>query len=80
MNYTHLTIEQRSCLRFYYKKGFSYRKIAELMGRSVSTISRELRRNCTHMYNILHITLTLHKKNTCCVGHIAIEECFGAMM
>ncbi len=52
MNYTHLTIEERSCLRFYYKKGLSYRKIAELMGRSVSTISRELRRNCTHMYDI----------------------------
>ncbi len=52
MNYTHLTIEERSCLRIYYKKGFSYRKIAELMGRSVSTISREIRRNCTHMYDI----------------------------
>lgn len=49
MNYTHLTIEERSCLRFYYKKGLSYRKIAELMGRSVSTISRELNRNKTYM-------------------------------
>ena len=52
MSYTHLTIEERCCLREYYKKGYSYRKIAELMGRSPSTISRELRRNCTHMYDI----------------------------
>ena len=52
MNYKHLTIEERCCLREYYKKGYSYRKIAELLGRNVSTISRELRRNCTHMYDI----------------------------
>ena len=28
MNYTHLTIEERCCLREYYLKGYSYRKIA----------------------------------------------------
>jgi len=49
MNYTHITIEERICLQEYYKKGYSYRKIAELLGRNVSTISRELRRNCTYM-------------------------------
>ena len=52
MNYHHLTLEERCCLREYYKKGYSYRKIAELIGRNVSTVSRELRRNCTHMYDI----------------------------
>lgn len=52
MSYHHFTIEERCCLREYYKKGYSYRKIAELMGRNVSSISRELRRNCTHMYDI----------------------------
>ena len=52
MNYHHLTLEERCCLREYYKKGYSYRKIAELIGRNVSTVSRELRRNCTHMYEI----------------------------
>lgn len=52
MNYKHLTIEERCCLREYYKKGYSYRKIAELIGRNVSTVSRELRRNCTHMYDV----------------------------
>ena len=52
MSYHHFTIEERCCLREYYKKGYSYRKNAELMGRNVSSISRELRRNCTHMYDI----------------------------
>lgn len=52
MSYHHFTIEERCCLREYYKKGYSYRKIAELMGRNVSSISRELRRNCTHMYDV----------------------------
>ena len=49
MSYKHLTIEERSCLREYYKKGYSYREIAKMMGRSASTVSRELRRNCTYM-------------------------------
>lgn len=52
MNYKHLTIEERCCLREYYKKGYSYRKIAKLIGRNVSTVSRELNRNFTHMYDI----------------------------
>ena len=51
MNYHHFSIEERCCLRDYYKKGYSYRKIAELLGRNVSSVSRELRRNCTHMYD-----------------------------
>ena len=52
MSYTHFTIEERCCLREFYKKGYSYRKIAKLLGRNVSSVSRELRRNCTHMYEI----------------------------
>ena len=51
MSYHHFTIEERCCLREYYKKGYSYRKIAELLGRNVSSISRELRRNCTSLDN-----------------------------
>ena len=49
MNYHHLTIEERCCIREFYKKGLSYRKIAELIGRSPSTISREINRNKTYM-------------------------------
>ncbi len=45
-------IEERSCIRKYYADGLSYREITRLIGRNVSTISREIRRNCTHMYDI----------------------------
>lgn len=47
MSYKHFTIEERCCLREYYVKGKSYRGIAKLLGRNVSSVSRELRRNCT---------------------------------
>jgi IS30 family transposase len=50
MNYIHLTIEERACLRKYYIEGKSYREIARLLGRNVSTISREIARNYTHRY------------------------------
>lgn len=49
MSYKHLTIEERCCIRKYYNDGLSYRKIAKLIGRSPSTISREIRRNCSFM-------------------------------
>ena len=49
MNYHHLTIEERSCIRKYYVEGLSYRKIAQLIGRSPSTVSREINRNRTYM-------------------------------
>lgn len=52
MNYHHLSIEERSCIRKYYVEGLSYRKIAQLIGRHVSTVSREINRNRTHMYDI----------------------------
>ena len=54
MNYTHFTIEERCCLREYYIKGKSYREIARLLGRNVSSVSRELRRNRTFQYDIPH--------------------------
>ena len=52
MNYTHFTIEERCCIREYYTKGKSYREIAKLLGRNVSSVSRELRRNCTFYRDI----------------------------
>ncbi len=52
MNYHHLSIEERCCIREYYKKGKTYREIARLLGRNVGTISRELNRNFTYMYDI----------------------------
>lgn len=52
MNYKHFTIEERCCLREYYVKGKSYREIARFLGRNVSSVSRELRRNCTFFRDI----------------------------
>ena len=45
MSYTHFTLEERTFLYLSKKEGLSIRKISELMGRSPSSISRELRRN-----------------------------------
>lgn len=52
MNYHYFIIEERSCIRKYYVDRLSYQEIARLIGRNVSTVSREIRRNCTHMYDI----------------------------
>ena len=54
MNYHHLIIEERCCIREFYKKGLSYRKIAELIGRSPSIVSREINRNRTLKWNALY--------------------------
>ena len=43
--YVHLTIEERICLQDFHSQGYSKRKIAKLMGRSPSTVYRELARN-----------------------------------
>ena len=48
--YHHFTIEERTCLRKYYMEGLSFRKIAKLLGRSPSSISREIARNYTSRY------------------------------
>ena len=77
MNYHHLTIEERCCIRKFYKKGFSYRKIAELIGRSPSTVSREINRNRTHIYmTYLRIIPIQQKRNIFCGDPTATEVCF----
>ena len=50
MNCHHLSIEERSCIRKYYVVGLSCREIARLIGRNAGTVLREIRRNCTRMY------------------------------
>ncbi|QCT08004.1 helix-turn-helix domain-containing protein [Ruminococcus bovis] len=45
LSYTHLTLIERECLQEFYWKGYSIRKIAKILERSPSTISRELKRN-----------------------------------
>lgn len=63
MSYHHLSIEECSCIRKYYIDGLSYRKIARLIGRNISTVSREIQRNCTHMYDVpIYYPHTVQKK------------------
>ena len=45
--YQHLTVEERIELYRLYKEGLSLRAIAKVLGRSPSTLSRELKRNST---------------------------------
>ena len=44
-SYTHFTLTERESLRILLEQGLSYRKIAERLGRNVSSISREMKRN-----------------------------------
>ena len=44
-SYTHYTLEERICLQELLGKGLSFRKIAEILGRNVSSVSREVNRN-----------------------------------
>lgn len=55
-SYTHLTTEERKCLQDYLDEGLSIRRIAAKLGRSPSTISREISRNRSR-------TQSKHKSN-----------------
>ena len=76
MNYTHLTIEERSCIRKYYVDGLSYRKIAELTSGAVPALF-PVKSDATALtcMTFLHTTLTQHRKSIYCGVPIAIEEC-----
>jgi len=45
LSYTHFTLEERKYLQQLLSEGYSFRKIAEILERSPSTISREVNRN-----------------------------------
>ena len=45
MSYTHFTLEERICLQNLLKEKYSMRRIAAILGRNVSSISREIHRN-----------------------------------
>lgn len=44
-SYTHFTLEERKCLQELLSEGKSFRKIADILGRNVSSVSREIKRN-----------------------------------
>ncbi|EPV3036360.1 transposase, partial [Pseudomonas aeruginosa] len=45
MSYSELSVEERATIQIGHAQGFSLRRIARLIHRSPSTISREVRRN-----------------------------------
>lgn len=45
MSYTHFTLNERKYLQELLSQGYSFRKIADFLGRNVSSISREVNRN-----------------------------------
>lgn len=55
MNYKHITINERCCIANFLELNWSLRKIAKYLGRNVSTISRELKRNSVNGKYLAHI-------------------------
>ena len=53
-SYTHFTLSERKYLQEFFEKGDSIRSIAKSLGRSPSTISRELKRNWSKKANHYH--------------------------
>ena len=69
MSYTHFTLSERESLQFFLNQGKSFREIAKIMGRSPSTISREVKRNwskkATPYHNWHAPTNYKHRRKAC---------------
>ena len=69
MSYTHFTLFERESLQLFLNQGKSFREIAKIMGRSPSTISREVKRNWSKkakQYNFWHAqTNYIHRRKRC---------------
>ena len=77
MSYTHFTLSERFCLQEFLKEGKSFREIAKLMGRSPSTISREVKRNFSKkkkQYNAWRATILYIIRRRKCVRKPAIQK------
>ena len=78
MNYKHFTIEECCPLREYYVKGKSYQEIVRLFGRNVSSVSRELRRNCILFSGIYRDIIRIRRKRKATCETVTVtEECSG---
>lgn len=74
-HYNHLTTDERENLLFLTGKGYSVRKIANLMQHSPSTISRELRRNSKKsVYSPSLATRLYHKRRKKCHKHYSLDN------
>lgn len=89
-SYTHFTLSERICLQQLLSEGKSYRNIAKILGRSPSSISREVKRNFSkkkNRYNAWRATtLYIIRRRNCVRTHIIqpnthlyeyIVECFN---
>ena len=77
MSYTHFTLTERFCLQEFLEEGKSFREIARLMGRSPSTISREVKRNWSkkkNRYNPWRATTLYIIRRKKCVRKAAIKK------
>lgn len=76
MSYTHLTTEERACIALYYKNGLKISEMASLLGRSKSTISRELKRNPSkeHGYNAIGAQRKYNKRRKLCVRPKLLQD------
>ena len=75
-SYTHFTLSERNCLQQFLSEGKSYREIAKLLGRSPSTISREVKRNFSQKkkrYNAWRATTLYIIRRRNCVRKHKIE-------
>jgi transposase, IS30 family len=63
MTYTQITLQERYALAVLYRQGQSLRAIAVALGRSPSTLSRELRRNATRYDGSYRFQLAQHYAN-----------------
>lgn len=63
MTYTQITLQERYALAVLYRQGQSLRAIAVALGRSASTLSRELRRNATRYDGSYRFQLAQHYAN-----------------
>lgn len=70
--YHHLTMSERESLMLFHEQGKSIREIARQLGRSPSTISRELRRN-PHPYRATKAQSRYRTNRKKCVRHAVLD-------
>lgn len=74
-HYKHLTLSEREKLLYFLAKGYSATKIAKELGRSKSTVSRELKRNsCKQGYLPVCAQTQYHKRRKKCRRKKLLED------
>lgn len=74
MSHHHITIEERACIALYLHMSKGITEIATLLGRSKSTISREIHRNknCDNEYNACGANRKYHKRRRRCTRSVRL--------